>query len=198
MSEWEKKRGVMRDYDAAASSYNAQYMEEQEAKIKVALQNLKLKKDCVILDLGCGTGLLFEHVAEDAKLLVGLDFSENLFKQAKKRVGKSSKIALIRADVDHIPFKNQIFHYVFAVTLLQNPPNPNKTIKEIQRVTKPNAKIVLTALKKQFTQKDFAKILRQASFNYILNVENQTKDHIAICQKTPIHRIAPASSLTTY
>lgn len=198
MSEWKKKREAMLHYNAAASSYDAQYAEEQKAKIKKALQNLKPKKQYVILDLGCGTGLLFNQVAEDAKLLVGLDFSSKLLKQAKNRAEKFSNTALIRADIDHLPFKNQSFHYVFAITLLQNLPNPHKTVEEIQRVTKPDAKIVLTSLKKHLPQKDFTKILRQANFSYTLKMENEAKDYIAVCQKKPSRRIAPASSLTTY
>jgi ubiquinone/menaquinone biosynthesis C-methylase UbiE len=198
MDGWKKKRQVMRDYDATASSYDAQYMEEQEAKINTALQHLNLEKDCVVLDLGCGTGLLFEHVTKDTKLLVGLDFSKELLKQAKNRLKNVFNIALVRADADNVPFRDQIFNYVFAVTLLQNIPAPQKTVEEIRRVTKPHAKNVLTFLKEKFTQKDFVKLLRQTSFSCLTLMEIQSKDYIVVCQKKSIRKSASISPLTTY
>ena len=69
MSEWNKKRRIMRRYDQSAKVYDAQYREEQEAKIRTAMNNLTLSRDSVILDAGCGTGLLFGHVAEKSKTL---------------------------------------------------------------------------------------------------------------------------------
>ncbi len=44
MTEWNKKRRVMSRYNHSASVYNRQYAVEQEAKIKAALNELKLKK----------------------------------------------------------------------------------------------------------------------------------------------------------
>lgn len=187
MSGWKKKKKVMRRYDTTASSYDAQYAEEQEAKIQAVLPNLKFEKGCLVLDLGCGTGLLFKHIAGRAKLVVGLDFSTNLLKEAKKRAKKYFNVDLIRADVDHVPFRNQSFHYVFAVTLLQNLPNLHNALEEIRRVTESDAEIVLTALKKQFAKEEFTSILQRANFTYTLQRENQTKDYVAICQKTSIH-----------
>ena len=72
MREWKKKREVMGSYGGLATGYDALYKEEQNAKMKVILGKLKFRENSFVLDVGCGTGLLFEHVKESVRLLVGL------------------------------------------------------------------------------------------------------------------------------
>ena len=184
MGEWKKKREVMLHYDQTAASYDAQYSEEQNAKMKAALGNIVLKKNNTVLDMGCGTGLLFPYIADKAQRLIAIDISRTLLKQAKKRAKQHPNIALIQADADHTPFKNQTFHAVFAITLLQNIPNPTATLEEIERITRPEATIGLTTLKKKFTQKAITDLLRKAKLKItILKTTSKTKDHIITCQK---------------
>jgi len=184
MSEWTKKRKVMRHYDQSAKVYDVQYLEEQEAKIRTAVDNLRLSEGSVILDAGCGTGLLFPQVAKRVKLFVGLDISAVIVKEAKKRVKEHANTALIRADVDYTPFPNQTFDVAFAVTLLQNTPKPNRTLKEMKRVTKQNATLVATGLKKAFSRKEFTRLLREAGLEIkVLKFDENLKEYIAICTK---------------
>ena len=188
MVEWEGKREVMRHYNQTAASYDAQYAKEQNTKIRAALSNVHLKENSLILDMGCGTGLLFPYIGKKAKLLVGMDISAKLLKQAKKRAKQHPNITLIQVDADHTPFKNQTFHIVFAITLLQNMPDPAATLKEIGRITKPKAIIILTTLKKKFIQKAVMKLLKKTKLKLTtLKTTPKMKDHIITCQKPPVH-----------
>jgi len=173
----------MRHYNHLAPVYDTQYSEEQNAKIKVALNNTKLSQNELILDMGCGTGILFQHVAKSAKLLVGIDISSKILQETKKHTKQLPNTAIIRADADYTPFQNQTFDQVFAITLLQNMPNPLKTILEIKRVTKPQSTIIITGLKKKFTQEHFIKILNKAELKIsTLKTNPQLKGYLAICQ----------------
>jgi len=184
MGEWQKKRAVMLHYDQTAGGYDAQYTEEQNAKMEAALRNITLKKNNAVLDVGCGTGLLFPHTADKTQRLIAIDISRKLLKKAKKRAKQHPNIALIQADADHTPFKNQTFHTVFAITLLQNTPHPTATLREIERITRPEATIGLTILKKKFTQKAITEVLKKAKLKItILETTAKTKDHIITCQK---------------
>ncbi len=188
MDEWKKKREVMLYYNQTAAGYDAQYAEEQNMKIRAALSNVHLKENRLILDMGCGTGLLFPYIADKAKLLVGIDTSAKLLKRAQKRARQNPNVTLIQADADHTPFKNQTFHIVFAITLLQNMPDPTATLKEIGRITKPKAVIILTTLKKKFTQKAIIKLLKKTKLKITtLKTTPKIKDHIITCQKPPVH-----------
>jgi len=185
MTAWKKKREVMRNYDSLAPTYDVQYAEEQNEKMKTALRCVHIKDDSYVLDLGCGTGLLFEHVWNRTKLLVGLDVSTKILKVAKRRAKRFPNVAILRADADLTPFPNETFDAVFAITLLQNMPNPLSTLQETKRISKRHALIAVTGLKKEFTQDAFIRLLKEADLKVsVMKANNHLKGYVAICRKT--------------
>jgi len=182
MQEWREKRGTMRHYDQQSVIYDVQYLGEQDNKIEDILSSTELKPNEVVLDLGCGTGFLFQHIDKTIRLLVGLDISSKALREAKKRTKNLSNTELIRADADNTPFPDHIFDRVFAITLLQNMSNPMKTISEMKRIGKPQAIFAITGLKKKFTQESFVNLLKTARLKVsTLKTDQQLKGHIAIC-----------------
>lgn len=184
MSTWNKKRRIMRRYDQSANVYDVQYQEEQETKIRTALANISLKRTDSVLDAGCGTGMLFKHVAEESKLLIGTDVSSGLLNKARPRATKFPTVSLIQADSDNLPLRNETFDTVLAITLLQNMPDPQATLTEIKRVTKQNGTVVVTGLKKSFTQQRFTEIIARTHLKVkSLHSHETMKDIVAICTK---------------
>lgn len=184
MTAWNKKRQVMHHYNSLAHVYDAQYGEEQDAKVKAALNNINLEKDSLVLDAGCGTGLLFKHVGRSIRLLVGLDVSPRILKEAKKRAKRLPTAAVVRADADFTPFRNNVFDAAFAITLLQNMPDPLVTLREMKRVSKDRAFIVVTGLKKGFSREVFVKLLQRAGLGVsVVKSGGELKGHVAVCGK---------------
>jgi ubiquinone/menaquinone biosynthesis C-methylase UbiE len=183
MSEWDKKRGLMHRYDLTARIYDMQYAEEQTAKIEAALEGLKIENYSLVLDAGCGTGLLFGYVADKAETTVGLDISRKILLQAKKRAKNFDNMHLILADADNMPLKENFFSHVFGITLIQNMPNPVRTLNEIRRVAKENAVIVVTGMKKAFTLEGFEGLLRDARLGIIYLRYESLKCYVAVCTK---------------
>jgi ubiquinone/menaquinone biosynthesis C-methylase UbiE len=183
MNKWDKKRGLMHRYDLTARIYEMQYAEEQIAKIEAALEGLKIEKHSLVLDAGCGTGLLFGYVTDKAETTVGLDISRKILLQAKKRAKNFHSINLILADADNMPLNENIFSHVFGITLIQNMPNPAKTLKEITRVAKEDAAIVVTGMKKAFTLEEFEELLHDAGFNVIALKDEGLKCYVTVCTK---------------
>jgi len=182
MSEWSKKRKVIRHYNRIATIYEKQYTEEQNAKINAILSHVHLNEKSFILDVGCGTGLLFPGVAK-VQFAIGIDFSSKLLQKAKQYTKKISNAHIICADSDYLPFQNNIFNLVFAITLLQNIPNPLATLEEIKRTSKSQAIIAVTALKKEFSKENFTKLLKNAQLEISkMKTDDKLKDYIAICQ----------------
>jgi len=183
MAEWSRKLDTMQHYNLTAKSYDGLYAEEQKKKIEVALEKVKLSAESLILDCGCGTGLLFEYVASKAKIVVGLDISRGILEEAKRRARKFANVHLVLADADHTPFKDGIFSHVFAVTLLQNMPNPEKTLAEVMRVAGKKAFIVVTGLKKNFSLESFEDLLRRLRLNVIeiRDGDSMLKCYVAVC-----------------
>jgi ubiquinone/menaquinone biosynthesis C-methylase UbiE len=184
MCEWKEKRGTIKHYDRQATIYDKQYVVEQNIKIEDTLKGMKFGSNERILDLGCGTGFLFNYIDKKAGLLVGADVSVNALRVAKKRTKEMLNIALIRADADNTPFPEAIFDKVFAITVLQNMPDPTKTIIEMKRISKSKAILAMTGLKKKFTKESFMDILERMQLRIIaLNTNNELKDLVAVCTK---------------
>ena len=188
MRGWDEKYGAIDYYDYIAPFYDQIYNEEQKAKIDVALRHINIVKESVILDAGCGTGFLFKYLSEKVRLLVGLDTSPGILKEAKKLAKSFPNVHLIRADADFMPFPNGIFDVVFALTLLQNMPNHLWALNELKRVGKAHSIFVITAFKKyrkyrHFVQTTFIALLDTAGFEVsVIENNEKLKDFIAVCK----------------
>ena len=182
MSVWDKKRDIMQRYDVTAQIYDMRYAEEQTAKIVAALKHVKVKAGRV-LDVGCGTGILFSYVADKARTTVGLDVSKRTLLKARQRAKTHASVHLILADADNMPLRDKVFGRVFAMTLIQNTPSPAETLNEIRRVAKDNALIVVTGLKKVFTKSILRQLLKNAGLNIIAMENEGLKCYVAVCTK---------------
>jgi ubiquinone/menaquinone biosynthesis C-methylase UbiE len=165
MNKWKQKRSVMQRYDITAEMYDARYAEEQEAKYKAALAELNVTG--AVLDVGCGSGLLFNHVAAQAEAVVGVDVSGKLLLKARERTKNSHNAHMVQADADHLPFRGDYFAVVFAFTVLQNMPKPTETLTELKRTASHNGSIVVSGLKKAFSLEAFEALLQQASLHVV-------------------------------
>lgn len=173
----------MRRYDVTADIYDMRYAEEQAAKIEAALKNIMIEGHGLTLDVGCGTGILFDYAADRTDTLVGLDFSKKILLQAKKRVCDKNlgNVHLVQADADNMPFDSRIFDRVFAMTVVQNAPNPSETLTEIKRVAKDNALLAVTGLKKIFTKQVFEQLLKNAGLKVVALEDGDLKCYVAVC-----------------
>ncbi|HXX87973.1 MAG TPA: class I SAM-dependent methyltransferase [Candidatus Acidoferrum sp.] len=184
MSGWKKKRGIMRRYDATAHIYDARYEEEQTAKYAAALENLQKRELGLVLDVGCGTGLLFSYIKQTSRKIVGVDISKKTLFKAKERARNLANVEVILADADFIPLREDIVDRLFAFTVLQNSPNPARTLDESKRISKSEADIVITGLKKVFLLGDFRDLLQKVGLNVESFVDEETlKCYVAMCKK---------------
>ena len=180
MADWKYKRKMMRRYDLTADMYDQLYGEEQRAKYRAALENVKLAGG-EILDVGCGTGLFFSYVAASASVVVGVDTSRRLVLKANAEAKKAENLFVLQADADHLPFIEELFEAVFAFTVLQNMPKPSLTLRELKRVTKENGSVVVTGLKKVFQLEKFMGLLEGASLQVASLVDSDDlKCYVAV------------------
>jgi ubiquinone/menaquinone biosynthesis C-methylase UbiE len=152
------KRELKRRYDLTAHFYDRRYGEIQREKYDAVLANIRNVGR--ILDAGCGTGMLLGPLLEKAKLVIGIDMSTKMLCAAKKRAPGAS---LVLADADNLPFADGSFDVVVSVTLLQNMPNPNRTVREIARVIRPGGTAIITSLKRKHSEKQLSGWVSDAS-----------------------------------
>ena len=179
MNKWSQKRKIMRRYDLTARMYDARYAEEQASKYQAALKHLDIHGN--VIDVGCGTGLLFSHVVADAQNVVGVDISRSLLFQAKERTRAFFNVHLVQADADHLPFRDACFNVILAFTVLQNMPKPLETLSELRRSAKRGAHVAVSGLKKTFSLEAFRVLLHDAGLQMV-SLENAEalKCHVSV------------------
>ena len=99
----------------------------------------KLFKKRRVLDIGCGYGPDTKNFSRYAKKVTGLD---TLHHESWKRL-KLKNATFVVGSAEKLPFKNATFDAVFLKDVLHHVDYPEKILKEIKRVTKPNANIIL-------------------------------------------------------
>src|SRR4030067_3058080 len=93
-----------------------------------------------ILDAGCGIGSFEQNLP--SLNIVGLDSSEEMLEEARKGNNKT----FILGNAEHMNFKDSTFDAVFTVATLEFLDDYQKAVREIARVTKQHAKIVVMML----------------------------------------------------
>ena len=186
----EDKRKILESYNALGGRiYDIRYEAEQEAKYEVILDSLRPRSEDVILDDGCGTGLLLRRLNA---YNVGLDFSSALLSKARVRLKEKTGTHLVQADADRLPFRTSIFNMVLAITLIQNSSRPELTICEMKRVGRQNSQLGVTALKKAFSIDEFRKTLENSGLsNFNILQDDGHKDWFAFVtlRKEPLNDI---------
>ena len=89
----------------------------------------------VVLDIGCGTGLLLRHMKGEA---IGLDINPWNVKKAREYTGRQ----IIHGDAELLPVRSHILDLVVCTETLEHLPNPAYALKEILRTLKQNGKII--------------------------------------------------------
>jgi ubiquinone/menaquinone biosynthesis C-methylase UbiE len=184
MTQWKEKRKIMQRYDLTARMYDERYAEEQEAKFERALGTVKIPPNGLVLDIGCGTGLLFKHLSSATEGIVGIDLSKKALFEARDRPGRLRNVDLLQADADYLPFRDHTFRLVFVFTVLQNMPQPIETLREAKRITRHHGSVVASGLKKAFTLESFKEMIQKAGLKPILTEDDDVlKCYVAVCLK---------------
>jgi len=141
------KKELMEVFDTIASSY-AYSRKRPWSFILNELNSVSGK----VADVGCGPGQY--SVALLGKLRIEafcIDFSFEMLKIARKRFIRNNvygRAHLIQADIENLPFRNDVFNSAVYVATIHHLPTYDsrlRSLKEVFRTLKPGAKFVVTA-----------------------------------------------------
>ena len=160
----------MKYYDEIAKGYDELYGEEQKKKWAVAKKLISFSKSDVVLDLGCGTGLIIPEIAKHAKMVVGMDSSAGMLEKAPK-IGNA---IYVLGDAAEIPFEDKYFDKAISLTMIQDIKEWAPVLAEIKRVCKGD--VILTLLKRG---KDIEEVKKRiGKFFNVKNFIEEEKDYI--------------------
>lgn len=132
-------------YDASSSIYTQLYLKEQLRKYMAIPHDINVNAR-VILDVGCGPGLL-NNILPINVYYVGLDISLKQLAQAKNNVNPLNS-DLVYGDIDSPPFRPKSFENVYSITQIHHAPNTYKQLSILSKLSKNY--VILGLLKKVF------------------------------------------------
>jgi SAM-dependent methyltransferase len=121
------------------SYYDGNYVNNQ---IKVAVDNIPIykrvfkphsTKEMIVLDYGCGTGILLSVL--NAKYKIGIDINETALKIAKK-----GGINEVHSDLDNI--ESNSVDLIVSNSALEHVPNPHQVLSRLNELLKQDGKII--------------------------------------------------------
>ena len=109
-------------------------------------------KKPAILDVATGTGdLAIAALKLDPEKITGIDISKNMLEIGREKIrkkGLSSKIELIQADSENIPFNDNVFDVAMVAFGVRNFANPLKGLSEMNRVVRHDGMIMVLEFSK--------------------------------------------------
>jgi len=137
---------IEKQYDVIGNKYQklqeAFFGKDEDKSLTILKDLLPNLKDKKILDLGCGYGRaikLYESLG--AKDNYGVDVCKNLIEEGQKLVSKPQNLFI--ADMEKMPFKNSFFDVAVGRFSLHYLKNFEKAYREIARVMKSGAILIL-------------------------------------------------------
>ncbi|MGB5910660.1 MAG: class I SAM-dependent methyltransferase [Promethearchaeia archaeon] len=179
----DKKKEIISKYNSTSIFYDKRYRKIQEEKYSIILSDFLQEKNNIILDAGCGSGLLFEFIVKKFKVnqikflkYIGIEISLNMLKKFAEKcryLDNNLSVNLILSDIEHLPFRDNRIDSIFSITSLQNLPNIYKGITEIIRVGKHMANLEFSILKKNLDLDSLISFLNSKLINLkIKNIES--------------------------
>ncbi len=133
------KQSVIAFFDRCAPTWDAN-MVRREDVIGEILDNGGITQGIDVLDVACGTGVLFpDYLARGVKSLTGIDISPRMAAIAAGKYHRPD-VTVICADVETYPFQRQ-FDAVMVYNALPHFPDPARLIGVLAGLVKPGGRL---------------------------------------------------------
>ena len=128
-----KKTEIKAFFDQCAKNWDDRMVKNDNVITKI-LDNADVNENIDVLDVACGTGVLFPYYLErKVSSVVGIDFSSEMVKIAKE---KFPNIEVICSDVENYFFAKK-FDRVIVYNAFPHFSNPKQLIKVLSKAIKP-------------------------------------------------------------
>lgn len=137
-------QSIKQTYDRFSSLYDLICKPYLDFGRQRAIEILNPARRSRILEIGVGTGLNLEYYPTDVEI-IGFDYSLGMLHEAKCKTENQNtcKIELMQMDAQNLAFADNSFEYVMAAYVLTVVPDPEKAVRELFRVAKPGARVVV-------------------------------------------------------
>jgi arsenite methyltransferase len=139
----------------------------------ILLENLKIRPEMTVLDVGFGTGFPLLELAQrlgKSATIYGIDPWKAAHERTRLKMNllNIKNVILVEGDASTMPFEDKTFDLIVSNLGINNFENPRKVFKECSRVAKSKAQIVFTTNPKGHMEEfysAFEETLKELSLN---------------------------------
>ncbi len=135
-------------FDLLAAEWDLMYTSEDLERLSHVVESLDVREEMDVLDLGCGTGVLFDMLRRRVGKrgsVTGVDFSIKMAQKAHRNF-PFDNVNVVDADATMLPFADSSFDMVVAFSSFPHFSDQQRVIHETHRILKPKARFYVIHL----------------------------------------------------
>ncbi|MDO8515972.1 MAG: class I SAM-dependent methyltransferase [bacterium] len=151
-------------FEKGESVYDKKFLSYMAGVSEHILARADMHPSDRVLDLGCGTGELLMKLHKQEphlKMLLGLDLSESMIVEARKKFKDIPLMEVQVGNADHIPFPDNYCNMVTMTGIMHYLINPEVVFREIARVLAPGGQVLIVDIAWEFFAMRFQHSLRR-------------------------------------
>lgn len=131
-----EKQDIISFFDSSAGSWDEELIRNDKVIEKI-LDNCGIDKDVCVLDVACGTGVLFPDYIKREAVVTGIDISPQMVKIAKE---KFPNVNVICGDVEETDF-NEKFDTVMVYNAFPHFPDPERLVEKLSKLLRKGGRL---------------------------------------------------------
>jgi len=137
-----EKKDVIAFFDRCAPTWDAD-MIKSDVKIGKILDNAEVDAGMDVLDVACGTGVMFDYYLErGVSSVTGIDISPEMAKIAAGKYAKEPRVQVICGDVEEYSFHRK-FDRIVVYNAFPHFPYPKRLIKTLAGLLKEDGRLTV-------------------------------------------------------
>jgi ubiquinone/menaquinone biosynthesis C-methylase UbiE len=130
-------------FDQSAAKWDEWENDETRARLRGIIAALNIAPEADVLDVGCGTGILFPLLCQaigEQGHLVALDLSGEMLLRAR---AKGYRVAYVQGDAQALPLAHQVFDWVICNAVLPHFPDKPRALRELSGALRAGGTLVI-------------------------------------------------------
>jgi len=137
-----EKRDIIAFFDRCAPSWDAD-MIKSDTIIENILDNAEVSEGMDILDVACGTGVMFDYYLQrDVASVTGIDISPEMAKIATQKYAQDPRVQVVCGDVEEVDFGRK-FDRIVVYNAFPHFPDPRRLIRTLAGLLKEEGRLTV-------------------------------------------------------
>ena len=137
-----EKRDVIEFFDRCAPTWDAELV-KNDGTIEKILDNAQIGAEMDVLDVACGTGVMFDYyLCRGVSSVTGIDIAPKMAKIAAEKYAAEARVQVICGDVEEYEFGRK-FDRIVVYNAFPHFPDPQGLIAHLSGLLKKNGRLTV-------------------------------------------------------